>query len=105
MSLSLLLISYATGFLALSIGAATGSKSIAIGIPAAIAAIGYLIHILVPLVDSLSSLKYISILHYYIGDKPFINGITPWHALVLIGIAAIPFLIGLYRFNGRDLRG
>ena len=105
MSLSLLLISYATGFLALSIGAATGSKSIAIGIPAAIAAIGYLIHILVPLVDFLSSLKYISILHYYIGDKPFINGITPWHALVLIGIAVVPFLIGLYRFNGRDLRG
>ncbi len=105
MSISLLLISYATGFLALSIGAATGSKSIATGIPAAIAAIGYLIHILVPLVDSLSPLKYISILHYYIGDKPFINGITPWHALVLIGITIVPFVVGLYRFNGRDLRG
>ena len=105
MSLSLLLISYATGFLALSIGAATGSKSIAIGIPAAIAAIGYLIHILAPLVDSLSDLKYISILHYYIGDKPFINGITPWHALVLIGIAVVPFVVGLYRFNDRDLNG
>ena len=105
MSLSLLLISYATGFIALSIGAATGSKSIAIGIPATIAAIGYLIHILVPLIDSLSSLKYISILHYYIGDRPFINGITPWHALVLIGVAVVPFTIGLYRFNHRDLNG
>ena len=105
MSLSLLLISYTTGFLALSIGAATGSKSIAIGIPATIAIVGYLIHILVPLVDSLSALKYISILHYYIGDKPFINGITPWHALVLIGIAVMAFIVGHYRFNARDLNG
>ncbi len=103
MSLSLLLISYATGFLALSTGAATGSKSLSIAIPAAIAALGYLIHILVPLVDSLSNLKYISILHYYIGDKPFINGLTPWHAAVLLAIAALPFIVGLYRFNNRDL--
>ena len=103
MSLSLLLISYATGFLALSIGAATGSKSLSMGIPAAIAVVGYLIHILVPLVESLSALKYISLLHYYIGDKPFINGITPWHAAVLIAIAAISVAVGLYRFNNRDL--
>lgn len=103
MSVSLLLVSYATGFLALSIGAATGSKSLSMGIPAAVAVVGYLVHILVPLVDSLSNLKYISILHYYIGDKPFINGITPWHALVLIAIAFISFVLGMYRFNRRDL--
>ena len=103
MSLSLLLISYATGFLALGIGAATGSKTLAMGIPAAVAVIGYLIHILVPLVDTLDDLKYISILHYYIGDKPFINGLTPWHSGVLLAIAAISFIFGLYRFNNRDL--
>ena len=103
MSISLLLVSYATGFLALGIGAATGSKSLSIGIPAAIAAAGYLIHILAPLVDSLTNLKYISILHYYIGDKPFINGLTPWHSAVLVAIAALPFIIGLHRFNNRDL--
>lgn len=104
MSFSLLLISYTTGFLALSIGAATGSKSLSMGIPAAVAVVGYLVHLLVPLVDALSNLKYISILHYYIGNKPFINGITPWYALVLVAIAFISFAVGLYRFERRDLR-
>ena len=105
MSLSLLLLGYATGFMALSIGAGTGSKTLAIAIPAAIVGIGYLINILVPIIESLSDLKYISILHYYIGDKPFINGITPWHALVLVAIAVLSFAVGLQRFNNRDLRG
>ena len=104
MSLSLLLLSYATGFLALGVGGATGSKNLAIAVPAVVTAISYLVNILVPLIESLSFTKYLSILHYYIGDKPFINGITPWHALVLIAIAAISFAVGLYRFNRRDLR-
>ena len=71
--------------------------------PSVVVAIGYLINILAPLVESLSFTRYISVLHYYIGDKPFINGITPWHAIVLIAIAAISFAVGIYRFNGRDL--
>ena len=103
MSLSLLLLSYAMGFLALGVGGATGNKNLAIAVPSVVAAIGYLINILAPLVDSLSFTRYISVLHYYIGDKPFINGITPWHAIVLIAIAAISFAVGIYRFNGRDL--
>ncbi len=104
MSISLLLLAYAMGFLALGIGAATGSKTLAIAIPAGIAAVGYLVNILVPVVESLSFTKYFSVLHYYIGDKPFIHGITEWHALVLILIASISFFGGLYGFNRRDLR-
>ena len=103
MSLSLLLLTYAIGFLALGVGGATGSKNLAIAVPAVVAVVGYLVNILVPLIESLEFTKYISILHYYIGDKPFINGITPWHALVLIAIAAISFAVGLYRFDRRDL--
>ena len=105
MSVSLLLMTYAAGFLALGIGASTGSKTMAISVPSVITGVGYLINILVPVVESLSFTRYFSVMHYYIGDKPFINGITPWHALVLICIAIVPFLIGLYRFNDRDLRG
>ncbi len=105
MLLSLLLLGYAMGFLALGIGASTGSKSLAMAIPSAVAAVGYVVNLLAPLVDYLTFTRYISVMHYYIGDKPFINGITPWHALVLIGIAVVPFVIGLYRFNDRDLNG
>ena len=103
-SISLLLLSYAVGFLALGIGAATGSKSLAIAVPATVAIVGYLVNILVPIVESLAFIKHVSVMHYYIGDKPLINGITPWHALVLSCIAAISFAVGLYRFNNRDLQ-
>ena len=100
---SLLLLAYALGFLALGIGASTGSKSLSIGIPAAVGAYGYIANILAPQVETLEFTKYLSVMHYYIGDKPFINGITPWHALVLIAIAVISLAVGIYRFNRRDL--
>ena len=103
MLISLLLLGYAMGFLALGIGAFSGSKSLAISIPSAVAAIGYVVNLLAPQVDYLSFTRYISVMHYYIGDRPFVNGITPWHAAVLVAIAAISFAIGLYRFNRRDL--
>jgi len=103
MLFSLLMLGYSMGFLALGIGAATGSKSLAIAVPAVVAAVGYIINLLAPLSDSLSFTQYISVVHYYIGDRPFINGITPWHTLVLFGIATLSFAIGLYRFNRRDL--
>ena len=105
MLISLLLLGYAMGFLSLGIGAATGSKSLAMAIPSAVAAVGYVVNLLAPQVESLTFTRYISVMHYYIGDKPFINGITPWHALVLIGIAVVPLIVGLYRFNERDLNG
>ncbi len=104
MLLSLLLLGYAMGLLSLGIGAATGSKTLAIAIPAVVAAVGYIINLLAPLSDTLAFTQYISVVHYYIGDRPFINGITPWHALILFTIAALSFAIGLYRFNTRDLR-
>ena len=104
MLISLLLLGYAMGFLALGIGAFTGSKSLSISIPSAVAAVGYVVNLLAPQVDYLSFTRYISLMHYYIGDRPFVNGITPWHALVLIAIATISFAVGLHRFNRRDLR-
>ncbi len=103
MLISLLLLGYAMGFLALGIGAFSGSKSLAISIPSGAAAVGYVVNLLAPQVDYLSFTRYISVMHYYIGDRPFVNGITPWHALVLIAIAVISLVIGLYRFNNRDL--
>ena len=105
MSVSLLLLTYASGFLALGVGAATGSKTLSMSVPSVIIGVGYLIHILAPMVDWLSFARYFSVMHYYIGDKPFINGITVWHALVLVGVGVVPLLIGLYRFNERDLNG
>ena len=103
MLLSLLLLSWALGFLALALGAATGSKSLAMAVSSAVAAVGYLIHLLAPLVDAVSFTRYVSVMYYYIGDRPFIHGLTYWHAGVLLSIAVISIAVALYSFNRRDL--
>ncbi len=103
MLVSLLLLGWSMGFVALAAGAATGSKSTAIAVSATIATIGYLIHILAPLVDAISFTRYFSVMFYYIGDRPFINGITYWHAGVLLAISVVSLAVALYAFNNRDL--
>lgn len=103
MLLSLLLLTWSMGYLALAAGAATGSKSVAMAVSSTVAAIGYLIHILAPLVDAISFTKYFSVMFYYIGDRPFVNGITYWHAGVLLAISAVSLAVAVYAFNNRDL--
>ncbi len=103
MLISLLLLAWAMGFLALAVGAATGSKSMALGVSATVAAASYLIHLLAPMVDAISFTKYFSVMYYYIGDRPFVNGMTLWHGAVLAIIALLSLVCSVYAFNRRDL--
>ena len=103
MLLSFLLLGWSMGFLALAVGAATGSKSMAMAISSSVIGVGYLIHIIWPLQDAVEFTKYISVMYYYIGDRPFVNGITYWHAGVLAVIAIVSCVFSIYAFNNRDL--
>ncbi len=103
MSVSLILLVYAAGFMALGIGAATGSKTLAMAVPASLTALGYIVNLVAPQVEELQFTQYLSIAYYYIGDKPFVHGITPWHALVLLAISIVSLGFGAWRFNRRDL--
>ena len=103
-SFSLLMLSLTVGGLALSIGAATGSKGQSIAIASAVAGIGYLLNIIAPLVSWLEPTQYVSVIYYYIGGMPFVDGLTPWHAAVLVAITVISIVIGGLAFNRRDLQ-
>ena len=103
-SFSLLMLSLAVGGLALSIGAATGSKGQAIAIASAVAGIGYLLNIVAPLVSWLEPTQYVSVVYYYIGGMPFAEGLTLWHAGVLTAVAIVSIVAGGVAFNRRDLQ-
>lgn len=103
MLVGLLLLSWATGSIALSVGAVTGKNSTSVAVPCTVAGIGYLINFMESLTSVLSFSKYISIVDYYIGNDPFVNGLNYWHVAVLAGISLTSFFIAVHGFNTRDL--
>jgi ABC-2 type transport system permease protein len=100
---SVALIAIAFGALALAIGAATGRRSLAIGLSAGIAAATYLFDVLAPSVDAIAWLQELSPFYYYGDNQPLLNGLDPLHALVLALVAAVAFGYALFAFERRDV--
>jgi ABC-2 type transport system permease protein len=95
----------ASGAMALALAAGTGRRSVASGVAAAIAILGWLINSFAPLVNGLGWLKYLSLFWYYAGHDPLTRGIgIP--GLVVLGLLSAALvgaaIVGLDR---RDLGG
>jgi ABC-2 type transport system permease protein len=91
------------GALALAIGAATGSKAIAIGVVATVAVVSYFGNTLAAQVDAIAWLRDVSPFRYYSGGRPLVNGLQGPDVLVLIGVAVLLVLAGALRFSRRDV--
>lgn len=98
-----LLLAIAFGSIALAIGSATGRRGLAIGVTAGFAAASYLIDLLVPAIESIEWLQYLSPFHYYLDPEPMMNGLDVFGSLVLVGISAVAFGYALWAFDRRDL--
>jgi ABC-2 type transport system permease protein len=89
--------------LAFAVGAATGSKPVALGAASAVAVVGYLFYGIGSAVDSLSFLATISPWDWAIGSPPILEG---FDALMLVPgllLTALLPLVGIWRFERRDL--
>ncbi len=73
--LQLAFFGFATGAVALALGAATGRRSLANGAAAGVALVGWLINGFAPLVGSIGWLKYLSLFYYYEGNDPLTQGV------------------------------
>jgi beta-exotoxin I transport system permease protein len=101
--LGVALIALLHGWLALTVGAAGGSRGLAIGIPAALAAAGYLVNGLHGLAGWLDPFRFLSSF-WLVGTSPLENGLTWWGVLV-VGLAGLVVLgVGTKLFERRDLR-
>jgi ABC-2 type transport system permease protein len=102
-TLSAVLLALAYGTIAVLLGAATGRRTVAIGLTAAAAVAAYLVNGLAPLVHALEVPQKLSpFYHYAVGD-PLRNGISFTHMAVLVAIAVVATAIAPWLFSRRDV--
>ncbi len=95
----------AVGALALALAAASGRRSLAVGVSAAVAVLGWLVNSFAPLVSDLGWLRYLSFFHYYAAQDPLGRGFDLPGLAVLLGIAVLLTGLAALALERRDLRG
>ncbi|HJS95341.1 MAG TPA: hypothetical protein VJ741_13840 [Solirubrobacteraceae bacterium] len=104
LAIQLAFFGFATGALAIALGAGTGLRSLATGVTAAVAILGWLINSFAPLVSALDWLKYLSPFFYYAGHDPLTQGVDVAGVVVLGLVSAALTGLGMIGIQRRDLR-
>ena len=95
---------FATGAVAIALGAGTGRRSLATGVAAAVGILGWLINSFAPLVSGLGWLKYLSPFYYYAGHDPLTHGVYIAGLVVLGVVSLVLTALGMLGIERRDLR-
>jgi ABC-2 type transport system permease protein len=99
----LLLLAMAFGALALAVGAATGRRSAALGVAAALVVLGFIANAVAPLIEGGGWLTAISPWSWYTEESPLVHGWDARGFLLLAALAAGSVLAGLLGYRRRDL--
>jgi ABC-2 type transport system permease protein len=103
MNVHLALFGICFGAVAFAIGAATGSRALALWGSAAIAVLAYLANGVAPQVESLEWTRKLSPFHWYLGGNPLTAGLQASGPLLLLGVSAVLVVIGTLAFTRRDI--
>ncbi|MBU6328632.1 MAG: ABC transporter permease subunit [Acidobacteria bacterium] len=101
--LGVVLLGITLGWLALVVGALTGSRGRSLAVTGAVAALAYLASSLAQLVDALRPVRLLSPFWYATSGSPLVAGYTWWYAGVLLAMAAAVLTVGVIRFDRRAL--
>ena len=104
LALQLAFFGFATGALALALGAGTGRPGLATGVAAGVGVLGWLINSFAPLVSGLGWLKYLSPFYYYAGHDPLARGVDGVGLLVLGLLTLLLTALAMASIERRDLR-
>ena len=102
-TVSVFLVGVLFGGLAFGIGAATGSRGIALGTASGVAVATFILWGLAPLIDAISSLERLSPFFWALAGDPILNGIQAGNALLLLGSGIVFIGLGIWRFERRDI--
>lgn len=91
------------GYVALLVGAATGSRAVAIGAAAGLFTTGYLLTVLGALVSWLEPVRALSPFYLYNGSVPIAHGFAVEQHMVLGGLSLVALAAAAAVFNRRDL--
>lgn len=98
----LLLLALAFGTLAMTVGAATGRRALALGVPAGLAVLGYILHAAGPTLG-VTWMTAVSPWSWYLGESPLTQGFDPEGLALLAGVTLVAVVAGLPAFDRRDL--
>lgn len=91
------------GALALAVGAATGSRALALGVVAIVGVLTYFANTLGPSVDWLAWSQDVSPFRYYSGGEPLRNGFQAMDSLVLVGTGLVLVALAVIGLERRDV--
>lgn len=91
------------GALALAIGGWRGSRSGAAGIAAAVLVVSYFINALAPLIDTINSIRQVSIFYWYLEGDPLRRGLAIGDAVILAIVGLVLFGAAVILFERRNL--
>jgi ABC-2 type transport system permease protein len=103
-SVQLAFFGFATGAIAIALGAGTGRRALAAGGAAGVAIVGWLINGFAPLIGAIDWLKYLSMFYYYAGHDPLSTGVDIGGLVVLAALALGLTALGMIGIERRDLR-
>jgi ABC-2 type transport system permease protein len=90
--------------LAFAVGAATGSRGLAITVGSAVAVIGFLIQALAPIADFMESLRVASPWYWLLRDNPVTTGLNDLNFWLPMGLSAVFVGLGVLALSRRDLK-
>ncbi len=91
------------GLLALTVGAATGNRGLALAVSSAALIAGYLIQALGGLIDAIKPIRAVSPLYHANGTVPINTGFPVWHHLLLAAVCAVLAVLSVRLFDRRDV--
>ena len=97
------LLACAAGGLAMVISIITGRGTLAILVALLVSVLAYAWSSFLPMAESVADLAWLSPWHHYIGTDPLGSGIDLASAALLLILAVVPLVAGVYLFRRRDI--
>jgi ABC-2 type transport system permease protein len=102
-TLGLWLFALAMGTIAFAVGAVTGRRAPALAVAAGVAVLAYVANALAPSVEGAAWLDTVSPFSWYLGGDPLVQGVDPAGFGALLALILAALVVGLVRFDRRDL--
>ena len=91
------------GLIALAVAAASGRRSLAVGVATVAFAAGYLVESLAGLVDAIEPFRVVSPYHHAVGPSPLFDGWAPANLALLAILCGLVLAAAVVLFERRDL--
>lgn len=93
------------GAVTLLIGAATGKRTVALGVGVGLALAAFLLNALAPLADWLEPWQDVSPFRWALGNEPLLNGVDVAMALLLLGLSMLLVALAGLAYRRHDIGG